>query len=32
MVEAAAGDDIIGQRKKVKITKAYNWALYGEII
>lgn len=32
IVEAAAGDDIIGQRKKVKITKAYNWALYGEII
>lgn len=25
-------DSIIGQRRKVKITKAYNWALYGEII
>ena len=33
IVEAACDDSsIIGQRKRVKITKAYNWALYGEII
>ena len=33
IVEAACDDSsIIGKRKKVKITKAYNWALYGEII
>ena len=32
IVEAPFDDDlIIGQRRKVKITKAYNWALYGEI-
>ena len=32
IVEAESDDNIIGQRKKVKITKAFNWALQGEII
>lgn len=33
IVEAPCSDkSIIGQRKKVKITKAYNWALCGEIV
>ena len=33
IVEADYSDNsIIGQRKKVKITKAYNWALHGEIL
>lgn len=32
IVEAKADSDVIGQRKKVKITKAFNWALQGEII
>jgi tRNA-2-methylthio-N6-dimethylallyladenosine synthase len=33
IVEAPCTDkSIIGQRKKVKITKAFNWALNGEII
>lgn len=33
IVEAPCADkSIIGQRKKVKITKAYNWALCGEIV
>ncbi|MBQ3161760.1 MAG: tRNA (N6-isopentenyl adenosine(37)-C2)-methylthiotransferase MiaB [Oscillospiraceae bacterium] len=32
IVEAKSDVNIIGQRKKVKITKAFNWALQGEII
>lgn len=33
IVEAPCSDkSIIGQHRKVKITKAYNWALHGEII
>lgn len=32
IVEAKGDCSIIGQRKKVKITKAFNWALQGEII
>ena len=32
IVESKSDEDIIGQRKKVKITKAFNWALQGEII
>jgi tRNA-2-methylthio-N6-dimethylallyladenosine synthase len=33
IVEAPCEDKgIIGQRKKVKITRAFNWALWGEII
>lgn len=33
IVEAPCADkSLIGQRKKVKITKAYNWALCGEIV
>ena len=33
IVEAPCSDkSIIGQRRRVKITKAYNWALHGEII
>ncbi len=32
IVEANADKNVIGQRKQVKITKAFNWALQGEII
>ncbi len=32
IVEAKSDCPLIGQRKKVKITKAFNWALQGEII
>lgn len=32
IVEAKADPSVIGQRKQVKITKAFNWALQGEII
>ncbi|MBQ5317677.1 MAG: tRNA (N6-isopentenyl adenosine(37)-C2)-methylthiotransferase MiaB [Oscillospiraceae bacterium] len=32
IVEAKSDEIIIGQRKKVKITKVFNWALQGEII
>lgn len=32
IVEAKADKAVIGQRKQVKITKAFNWALQGEII
>lgn len=32
IVEAKSDENVIGQRKKVKITKAFNWALQGEII
>lgn len=32
IVEAKADSSVIGRRKKVKITKAFNWALQGEII
>lgn len=32
IVEAKADSSVIGQMKKVKITKAFNWALQGEII
>lgn len=32
IVEAPADGSVIGQIKKVKITKAFNWALQGEII
>ena len=32
IVEAKSDENIIGCRKKVKITKAFNWALQGEII
>ncbi|MGN0675910.1 MAG: tRNA (N6-isopentenyl adenosine(37)-C2)-methylthiotransferase MiaB, partial [Oscillospiraceae bacterium] len=32
IVEARTDSSVIGQRKKVKITKAFNWALQGEII
>ncbi len=32
IVDAKSDINIIGQRKKVKITKAFNWALQGEII
>jgi tRNA-2-methylthio-N6-dimethylallyladenosine synthase len=32
IVEAAGEKNLIGQIKKVKITKAHNWALEGEII
>ena len=33
IVEAYYSDSsVIGQRKQVKITKAYNWALHGEIL
>ncbi len=32
IVEAKSYCPLIGQRKKVKITKAFNWALQGEII
>ena len=32
IVEAKADSSVIGQRKQVKITKAFNWALQGEII
>lgn len=31
IVEAKADKSVIGQRKQVKITKAFNWALQGEI-
>ena len=32
IVEAKADSSVIGQMKKVRITKAFNWALQGEII
>ncbi len=32
IVEAKSDENIIGQRKKVRITKAFNWALQGELI
>lgn len=32
IVEAIADKSVIGQRKQVKITKAFNWALQGEIV
>lgn len=32
IVEAKADTSVIGQRKQVRITKAFNWALQGEII
>ena len=32
IVEAKADSSVIGQMKKVKITKAFNWAVQGEII
>ena len=32
IVEAKGDASLIGQRKKVKITKTYNWAVSGEII
>lgn len=32
IVEAEADETVVGQMKKVKITKAFNWALQGEII
>ena len=32
IVEAKADETAVGQMKKVKITKAFNWALQGEII
>lgn len=32
IVEAKADNSVIGQMKKVRITKAFNWALQGEII
>lgn len=32
IVEAKASSTVIGQRKQVRITKAFNWALQGEII
>ena len=32
IVEAKADSSVIGSRKQVKITKAFNWALQGEII
>lgn len=32
IVEAKADETVVGQMKKVKITKAFNWALQGEII
>ena len=32
IVEAKADPDLIGSRKQVKITKAFNWALQGEIL
>lgn len=32
IVEAKSDSSVIGRRKKVKITKAFNWALQGEII
>lgn len=32
IVEAEADETVIGQMKKVKITKAFNWALQGEIV
>lgn len=32
IVEAKADETVVGQMKKVKITKTFNWALQGEII
>ena len=32
IVEAKSDNNVIGERKLVKITKAFNWALQGEII
>ena len=32
IVEAKADTSVIGQRRQVKITKAFNWALQGEIV